>query len=116
MQWHILLHNVNDRAEQTEIAHVVRGVGEGARGKINTLSGTIVAHISQSTRPLRHKFRGFNKDSWLPLARECTTAVYGSGRRASGRRLLRSFHPIGVEFSYEIYAKRSSYLRCCKDP
>lgn len=81
---------------------------EGMRGKINTLSWTIAAHVSQSTRPLRHKFRGFNKDSWLPLA-ERTTAVYGSGsseRRASGRRLLRrSLPPIGVEFSYEIYAK-----------
>lgn len=29
----------------------------------------------------------------------------------SGRRLLRrSFHPIGVEFSYEIYAKRSGLV------
>lgn len=86
MEWQILLHNVNGRAKQTGIAHVTRGEGgwqrtgemEGMRGKINTLSWTIATHVSQSTRPLRHKFRGFNKDSWLPLA-ECTAAVYGSG-------------------------------------
>jgi len=59
-------------------------------------------------RLLRHKFRGFNKDSWLPLLqkgterereREDDRAVYGHGfaKTASGRRLLRSL--IGVEFS-----------------
>lgn len=86
VEWHIL-HGVNGRADR-DYACCTRRDGEGMGEKINTLSGTIAARVSQSTRPLRHKFRGFNKDSWLPLA----AAVYGSarsGRRASGRRLLR---------------------------
>jgi len=54
VEWHILLHNVNDRAEQTEIAHVARGGGEEMREemreKINTLSGTIARHTFHNPR------------------------------------------------------------------
>ena len=62
-------------------AHVARG-NEG-QNKYSYRDHR-AAHVSQSTRPLRHKFRGFNKDSWLPLA-ECTAAVYGSARREDER-------------------------------
>jgi len=64
-------------------------------------------------RLLRHKFRGFNKDSWLPLLQrkkgtererkrerkdDCVVYGHGFAKTASGRRFLRSCL-IGVEFS-----------------
>lgn len=81
-----------ERAKQTGIARTLRA-GEARGGEINTLSGTIAAHVSRATRPLRHKFRGFNKDSWLPLAERSCHVVAPSllveKTTESGRRLLR---------------------------
>lgn len=50
VEWHILLHNVNGRAEQTEIAHVARGGEVGTGEKINTLSGTIARRTFHNPR------------------------------------------------------------------
>lgn len=85
------LHNGNGQSKPGSRGARCAG-GRGTKGgEINTLSGTIAAHVSRATRPLRHKFRGFNKDSWLPLAerslpRCSTTTVHGLARRKDGER------------------------------
>lgn len=133
VKWHILLHNVNDRSgEQVEIVHVARGGGqEGWRENEGENKYSFGDHRGDARRTFHNprdrfdinfvdliKIHGFRQQS------VCTAVVDGSDRlgrrRASWRRrrlLRRSFHPIGVEFSYEIYAKRSQvrflvWLRC----
>lgn len=95
VEWHILLHNVNGRAEaKPSLRMLHEGLGEGMREKINTLSGTIARRTFHNPRDRFDinfvdliKIHGFR-------LRECTGPLVG---KTSSLTAIVS--PIGVEFS-----------------
>lgn len=53
-------------------------MGEGGRGEGRERDKYPFGHVSTATRPPRHKFRGFNRDPWLPVSgREDRKGRYG---------------------------------------